>query len=74
MVELSNNIISKHLRPVLWDLYAKCTEGQQGKFIRIFGSVADMPAEKIPDAMALCERTIKNNIEQSLKEVNDECK
>jgi len=67
MVELGINIISKHLRPVLRGLFDKCTEGQQGKFIRIFGTVDDMPAEKIPNAIALCERTVKNNTEQALK-------
>ena len=61
MVEIGNNIISKHLRPVLQELFAKCTKGQQGKFIRLFGTVDAMDAEEIPSAMALCERTIKNN-------------
>ena len=63
MVELGSRIINKHLRPVLKELFAKCTDGQQGKFIRIFGTVDDMDAEKIPNAIALCERTIKKNEE-----------
>ncbi len=63
MVETGNRIIGKYLRPALKELFEKCTEGQQGKFIRIFGTVDQMETEKIPNAIALCERTIKKNDE-----------
>jgi len=47
--------------PDLAKLFNQCTEGQQRKFIRIFGSVETMNPDKIASAIALCERTIKNN-------------
>jgi len=61
MVETSERILSRYLRPKLAELLAQCTEGQQRKFIRIFGSVEEMNPNKIPDAIALCERTVKGN-------------
>ena len=64
MVETSERILSRYLRPELATLLAQCTESQQRKFVRIFGSVEEMNPKKIADAIALCERTIKNNEEQ----------
>lgn len=61
MVETNEAILDRHLRPVLRDLVSRCTEPQQGKFEKIFGNVDTVPAEKIPSAIALCERTIKKN-------------
>ena len=61
MVETSEKIIDRYLRPDLAELFNQCTEGQQRKFIRIFGSVETMNPDKIASAIALCERTIKNN-------------
>ncbi|GAG30383.1 unnamed protein product [marine sediment metagenome] len=53
-------ILDAYLRPELVKLLAQCSESQQRKFKRIFGEVKTMPAEKIPSAVALCERTVKN--------------
>lgn len=64
MVETSERILSRYLRPSLAELYAQLKESQQRKFVRIFGSVEDMNPKKIADVIALCERTIKNNKEQ----------
>ena len=61
MVENSERILDKYLRPNLAELFNQCTEGQQRKFIRIFGSVETMNPNKIASAIALCERTIKKN-------------
>ncbi len=66
MVETSERILDRYLRPELSTLFKQCTEGQRRKFIRIFGSVEEMNPNKIPNAIALCERTIKNNTEQAL--------
>ena len=64
MVETSERILSRYLRPELAILFAQLNEGQQRKFVRIFGSVETMNPNKIADAIALCERTIKKNEEE----------
>ena len=61
MIETSERILDRYLRPALAELFNQCTEGQQRKFIRIFGSVETMNPNKITTAIVLCERTIKNN-------------
>ncbi len=63
MPSITENVNDKHLRPILRDLFSQLNEGQQGKFKRIYKSVDVMSAEKIPWAIAICERTIKGNQE-----------
>lgn len=60
---MNEAINDKYLRPILRDLVSQCTESQQNQFDRVFVSVDDCPAEKIPSAIVLCERTIKKNNE-----------
>jgi hypothetical protein len=64
MVETSEAILDRYLRPELKSLHSQLEEGQQRKFKRIFGDIETMPAEKIASAIALVERTIKKNQEQ----------
>ena len=61
MVEISGRMLDKYLRPELAKLLVQCTASQQTNFARIFGSVEEMNPSKIVEAIALCERTIKNN-------------
>lgn len=63
MVETSERILSRYLRPSLAELYAQLKESQQRKFVRIFGSIEEVDPKKIAAAIALCERTIKKNEE-----------
>jgi len=63
MVATSENILDKHLRPILKDLLAQCNDGNRRKFARIYGDVETMDANKIAYAIAICERTIKKNAE-----------
>lgn len=65
MVETSERILDRYLRPSLADLFNQCNEGQQRKFIRIFGSVETVNPNKIADAIAILERTIKKNQTES---------
>ena len=62
-MKTDKEILDTYLRPELVDLHSHLNESQQRKFKRIFGDVKTMPAEKIPTAIALCERTIKKNKE-----------
>lgn len=55
------DVIDRYLRPILKKLLAQCNEGNKRKFARIYGDVETMDANKIPWAIAICERTIKNN-------------
>ncbi len=64
MVETSERILSRYLRPSLAELYAQLKESQQRKFVHIFGEVNEMNPNKIADAIALCERTIKKNTDE----------
>ena len=50
----------------LRELLELCTEGQQTKFAKIFGSldVELVPEDKIRGAIQLCERTVKLNQER----------
>ena len=61
-MDIRDAVSEKHLRPILRNLLSQCTERQQTFFKRAFGSVDDTSAEKIPSAIALCERTIKKNL------------
>ena len=64
MASINERVNDRYLRPILRDLVSQCTKAQQGKFDRAFGSVDEVPTEKIPSAIALCERTIKRNQER----------
>ena len=46
-------------RAALQGLLSKCTKPQQLFFIRIYGETVD--AEKLDDAIKICERTIMTN-------------
>ena len=61
MVDSAEKVIDKHLRPTLQELFSQLAEGQRSKFKRIFGSVDETDANKIPHAIAICEYTINKN-------------
>lgn len=42
-------------------LLDQCTEKQIELFNRMYGSINDIPADKIPHAIFQCEETIKKN-------------
>ena len=59
---MSKSVTDRYLRPILADLFSQCTEEQQANFLRAYpDGVEGMAEYKIPSAIALCERTIKNN-------------
>ena len=63
MVSQDEDVLDRYLRPKLKELLAQCNDGNRRKFARIYGDVKTMDANKIPWAIAICERTIKKNKE-----------
>ncbi len=62
MLNANQDVIDRHLRPILIDLLAQCTEKHQNLFVRMYPAGVDkMSTEKIPWAISQCERTIKEN-------------
>ncbi len=55
------NDIKEYRNQKLRDLLAQCTEGQQGMFNRMYGSVETIADECINRAIEQCEATIKKN-------------
>lgn len=68
MNDTENDVLDRYLRPKLKGLLAKCNDGNRHKFTRIYRSVETMDANKIPWAIAICERTIKRNTAKAKKE------
>lgn len=58
--DLENEFAEKK-REVLEYLLEQCTDGQQEKFFRIFGPTENIAEDRVGDAIAICERTIKKN-------------
>ncbi len=59
--------ITEIVRPILRDLLSQCTPGQVEKFHRIYGSVDDVPLNKLQWAINSCERTIAKNKKEGVQ-------
>lgn len=64
-MELSvyDNVINKHLRPILQKLLSQCTAKQQAFFKRMYPcGIEKMESKQVIRAIDQCEETIKKNL------------
>lgn len=61
--------IERFKKQILTELYLKLKEKQRRIFDDHFGSVGAIQKEKIERAIILCERTIKKNIEEEIRNI-----